>query len=100
MVRSRYSKNYYALIPQEPKPKSETVLDDSRRPLSCSELGSLIGWSRSKIDRYRKMGAIPYHRIGDGGYPFYFLDEVLEALRKSGSSKNDGTQSNQDSNES
>ena len=97
MVRSRYSQNYYALVAQEPKPKPESVLDDSRRPLSCAELGSLIGWSRSKIARYRKMGAIPYHRIGDGGYPFYFLDEVLEALRKSGSSKNDEAQTNQDS---
>ena len=99
MVRSRYSQNYYALVAQEPPKKPESVLDDAHRPLSCAELGGIIGWSRSKIDRYRKAGLIPYHTL-EKSYPFYFLDEVLEALRKSGPSQNNETQTNQDSDES
>lgn len=71
------SKFAFALKAQEPP--TRPTLDDSRRPLNVSELAALIGWTRSKIDRYVKAGYIPCHQIGKS-CKFYFLGEVLAAL--------------------
>ena len=55
-------------------------VDSSQRPLNVSELAQLIGWTRSKIDRYVKLGFIPAHRIGKS-CKFFYIDEVLDALK-------------------
>ena len=82
MTKRRYSRETYAFsLEALPPPKPQT-LDDTRRPLSVTELAELIGWKRSKIDRYRKLGFIPYHQLGTS-YKFYYLTEVLEALKNS-----------------
>ncbi len=84
MVKRRTNPNMFALSIEAQRPKTAEVADGAaniRRPLTVSELSQLLGWSRSKIERYRKMGAIPFHRVCDG-YPYYYLDEVLEALDK------------------
>lgn len=89
--------NKYAGVKLEalppPKPKKEEV-EINRRPLSVSELAAYVGWTRSKIDRYVKAGLIPFHKIGNS-YPFYYLDEVLDALknntRSNEQSHKDGT---------
>ncbi len=77
MIQKKSSKFAFALKAQAP-PERPT-LDNSHRPLNVSELAALIGWTRSKIDRYVKLGLIPCHRLANS-YPFYYLDEVLAAL--------------------
>lgn len=67
-----------------PKPKTDEI-ELSRRPLSVTELSKLLGWSRSKIEKFRNMGVIPFHQIGSS-YPFYYIDEVLDALKNSATS--------------
>lgn len=83
MAKKRPFFNKYAGVKLEalppPKPKKEEV-EINRRPLSVSELAAYVGWTRSKIDRYVKAGLIPFHKIGNS-YPFYYLDEVLDALK-------------------
>lgn len=74
MPKSKYA---FALKAQEPP--TRPTLDDSKRPLSVTELADLIGWTRSKIDRYVKAGLIPAHKLAKS-YKFYYLDEVLAAL--------------------
>ncbi len=84
MVKNRINPNMYALSIEAQRPTTPEVTDNGaniRRPLTVSELSQLIGWSRSKIERYRKLGLVPYHRFGVS-YPFYYLDEVLEAIEK------------------
>lgn len=77
MQQKKFSK--YAFGLQAQAPPTRPTLDNSRRPLNVSELAALIGWTRSKIDRYVKAGLIPCHRLANS-YPFYYLDEVLAAL--------------------
>ena len=84
MVKKCSNPSMFALAIEAQRPSIPEVTDGGaniRRPLTVSELSELLGWSRSKIERYRKVGAIPFHRIC-GGYPFYYADEVLEAIEK------------------
>lgn len=78
--RKPISKSRYAFALKAQEPPTRPTLDDSRRPLSVTELADLIGWTRSKIDRYVKAGLIPAHKLAKS-YKFYYLDEVLAALK-------------------
>ena len=88
------SPNAYAIAieAQRPPVAQETTRDDDL-PLSVSELSLILGWGRSKIEKLRKAGVIPFHQIGTS-YPYYYLAEVKEAL-KNASAGSTGTDSNE-----
>ena len=79
-MKRYFAPNKYAFALQAQAPPTPPTLEDTRRPLNVSELAQLIGWTRSKIDRYVKAGYIPCHQIGKS-CKFYFLGEVLDALK-------------------
>lgn len=75
----RTSSNKYAIALEAQKPALAPSLDASRRPLSKSEIASLLGKSVSWVALHTKQGQIPAHQIGKS-FKFYYLNEVLEAL--------------------
>ena len=83
--------NAYAIAieAQRPPVAPETTRDDDL-PLSVSELSAILGWSRSKIEKLRKEGVIPYRKVANS-YPYYYLSEVKEALRNAASRSTDST---------
>lgn len=83
MVKKRFNDYMYAL-PIEPtqpvKPAAVAQSTDDDLPLSVSQLSAILGWSRTKIEKLRKAGVIPYRKVANS-YPYYYLSEVKEALR-------------------